>query len=342
MKDINKIYLIKTILTSNIYLVVFFKLLTLNGLTENQIIYAISAGTFFMIFGDAISSFLVDKYGPRRVVMVGSLLQASAIFFLPFCTSLTHLLLIELVIGISFPIIYGADSKWIIANSNNTKAEYFNQSLLWVSQLISAFLGCLLINTPELGCYLSSLLYFVGFVLAYFTKDIDRKDVAFNGFSFKNLKLLIRKTSPFYFILFIISLGIASTSSWVFQMFALQVLEKSEIYFGIIQISAALFSLLGNILAQKFNRLPNKIDFYFLLGFLGIYLLSFTVFDVFILSLILLCIILIIRGSINAIAKVHIVNKATKNDPVAIWIFFLNGGTKIIQTITLIMLGYFM
>ncbi|WP_145993732.1 MFS transporter, partial [Tenacibaculum finnmarkense] len=92
MKDLNKIFLIKTILTSNVYLIVFFKLLTSNGITQEQIIYAISLGTFFMIFGDAISSFLVDKFGPKRIVMIGSLLQAVAVFLLVFCTTLNQLM----------------------------------------------------------------------------------------------------------------------------------------------------------------------------------------------------------------------------------------------------------
>ncbi|WP_219618433.1 hypothetical protein, partial [Tenacibaculum finnmarkense] len=281
-------------------------------------------------------------FGPKRIVMIGSLLQAVAVFLLVFCTTLNQLMVIEVIIGLSFPIIYGADSKWIIANKGDEKSEYFNQSLLWISQLVSAFIGCLLINTPEIGCYLSSFLYLIGFILAYFTKDINRKETVFLNFSISNFKQLLTKISPFYFFIFIIALGVASTSSWVFQMFALEVLEKSEIYFGIIQISAALFSLLGNFFAQKLNRLPRKKDVYFLGLILILYIISFTVFNFLILNLILLCIILIIRGAINAITKVYIVNKASASDPIAIWMFFVNGGAKVFQTLTLVLLGSFM
>jgi MFS family permease len=125
-----------------------------------------------MIVGDFLTIFLVDRFGPKRPIICAACIQSISVLLLVNCNSPAMLNVIEILIGLSFPAILGADSKWLRAVCpKNARYEKYNQMTFWGAQVLSAGIGASLINNPEVAHYVSASCYLLGALLACSLKE---------------------------------------------------------------------------------------------------------------------------------------------------------------------------
>ncbi|MFB2771088.1 MFS transporter [Pelatocladus sp. BLCC-F211] len=335
----HKIYLLKLLLCSNIYLIIFFQLLLDNGLSSNEIVNAISFGTICMLVGDILSSLFADSFGPKKIILTAALVQALSVYLLPKCSSFEQLLAIEFLIGISFPTIYGSDSKWLKHICSKDKySEKKNQSVFWLSQFASALIGCLLLGYPIIACYLSMCLYLIGFFICLQLPDVPSNLATNYLFNFKLIVEWIFKENKIKSILFYGSImGILNSYSWLLQYYVTKDYAKVPIVFAIIQVIGAGLSLTGSLLSKKqINRGYLLHMVYGVMGFYLYYTFSSTVFALW-LSIGLG---LLLRGMLSVVARNSLLSNYHAQQPIASLIFTLTGTARIVQAITLYIISF--
>ncbi|MDQ3700592.1 MAG: hypothetical protein M3442_06695 [Chloroflexota bacterium] len=314
---------------SNIYLVVFFKLLVRNGLSLEEILQAIAVGTVAMVLGDGLTSHLVDRYGPRRPVLVGALIQTAAVAWLPVCSTFAGLVVLEVLIGVSFPAIYGADSKWLrYLVDRGSFPERTNQSMLWVSQLVSAALGCLLLSWEDVACYVSAALYLAGAGVCFFTPDIPpRKGPSLQPATVVELftgEIGARRLARL--IAYGSLLGLMGVSSWLLQYRAFRDFADTPLLFGLVQLLAAGTSLVGSVLP------PGRAVEWSALALLSValYVVS-RVAGQSDIGWVAIAFGLLARGAIVVVARERVLAGLGYHQPIARLVFVLNGVAKVSQ-----------
>ena len=329
------ILILKALLTSNIYLPCFFVLLKQNGLENVSILAALSLGTIVMIVGDFLTSFLVDRFGPKRPIICAACIQSISVLLLVNCNSSAMLNMIELLIGLSFPAILGADSKWLRAVCpKNARYEKYNQMTFWGAQVLSAGIGASLINKPELAHYVSASCYLLGALLACSLKECSPNSGNFS------LKMTLMETKRIIFSKYrlILSqsflLGTLGTSSWLFQEKMSSFATGNATSYLSLQLLLPISAFLTTFLTSRQCR------FWYLAGMLsvmGIYLTphlssAYLILLIFVLAS-------AARGILSIITREQITIGLTFNAPIATLIFIASSGAKLVQCLTMMALA---
>lgn len=328
-----KLLLVKLFLCANPYLIVFFPMLQANGLSSPEILSAISIGTIVMIAGDGMTSYFVDKFGPKRPVIAASFIQALTILLLSVCSTYELLILFEILMGLSFPAIYGADSKWLkmLAPSDNNR-EKLNQNIFWVSQLVSAVLGCLLLHFPVFLCIFNALLYMIGAFLCLKLEDAARSGSARYSIQSHSFKLTESWKSIFIYGFL---MGSVAISSWFLQAESSKY-THSLYLFSFLQIAGSILSLTGSLIKANIQKI-----------WIALALSSILLYPVFGLSgwsygiWLAIGIGLLARGAIGVLSRNKVLGALDSSGPVATVNFFLGGWAKVVQALLLLGLSSF-
>nr|WP_146195936.1 MFS transporter [Nostoc commune] len=292
-----------------------------------------------MLVGDIFSSLFADFFGPKKIILTAALLQALSVYLLPECSSFEQLLVIEFIVGISFPTIYGSDSKWLKHICSKDKySENKNQFVFWLSQFASALIGCLLLEYPAITCYLSMCLYLIGFFICLQLPDIP-SNLATKYYL--NLKLIVEwifkgdKLNTILFYGFI--MGILNSFSWLLQYHAAKDYAKVPIVFAIIQVIGAGLSLTGSLLSKK--QINRSYLLHMVYGVMGLYL-YYTFSSTILVLWLSIGLGLLLRGMISVIARNSLLSNCHAQQPIASLVFTLTGTARIVQAIILYIISF--
>ncbi len=132
---------------------IFFPYLLSQGLEKSQILIAISIGSIVMILGDAVLSYVSDKFSIKITLVVSTVLQVVSMIVLLNCNNFGKLLFFEILMGFSFPGIYEASSKLLKMAQKEKYHEKYNQIFFWTSQFLACLLGSSLLLYPKFVIY---------------------------------------------------------------------------------------------------------------------------------------------------------------------------------------------
>lgn len=263
MKKDNAVYVLKFVLSFNPYFIIFFPFLLSNGFSGVEILTAVSIGTWTMILGNFLSSFVVDYFGPKRPMLIFSLLQGIVLIFLLFVDDFLGLIIFEVGVGLSFPAIYGADSKWLkflhrSEPNNKISTEKRNQMFLWIAQIASVAFGVLFLEIPSILIGINALVYFFAIPLILILPDITSRSDSKPKLGLENNGIVLgdrtQIKSVSVFLLLSLGFGFLASFTWLFQ-YLLSDLSQNEIFlFALLQLLGATLSLLGNSLPPSFRR----------------------------------------------------------------------------------------
>lgn len=326
------VLLLKGLLCSNAYLVVFFPMLIARGLSSEDVLQAIALGTITMVVGDLLSSLVVDRFGPRRPVIVAAVFQAMSMLMLAVCDTKFELFVFELLMGLSFPVIYGADSKWLKHLSVDECHESANQKVFWLSQALSALLGCIFFRYSTFLCVLNAGLYLYA---AYFATKLP--DVPQTRQNFASAGSLLRQRS-LVLLGFGIFVGLLNSASWLLQMHSTKTFQNIPLFFGLLQLVGASLSYGGSFInirrthALCFSALGIVLLYIFTACSPGESASNWIIFPVLFGGLIL-------RGTMNVKARKELLQGVPSSGPVSTLNFCLGGLAKITQSAALMALS---
>lgn len=336
MSSVRRVYLTKLCLCANPYLPVFFVLLASNGISRNAASSAVAIGTMAMFAGDALTSALSDRFGPRRVVAVCGLLQALAVAFLPSCSTVTELCWLEVLIGLAFPAIHGADSKWLRHLSEGASGERGNQSITWTSQLLSAAVGGTLLSHPTYACYLSGLLYVIGAALTLTLPDIARRLQCTTGSQrVTSLWSVLTRDRIHSIMSFAVLLGAVNTAPWLLQFHASAMYESQPVAFCLVQVLGAGLSIVG---AAYHTETRTRVMFFLICLFAIVYAFA-SWQDTSPLIWLPIAAGMILRGSVSVAARDVVLSGIESTGPMATLTTTLNAQSKVVQATLLALLG---
>ena len=336
MRVVDRVYMAKACLCANPYLPVFFVLLTGNGLTRGEIISAIAFGSFAMILGDLVSSALCDWLGPKRVVITAAIVQATVIGLLPVCATAIQLYALEFVIGLSFPAIHGADSKWLKHLLAGAYSERCNQAIAWASQLGSAIIGGCLIRWPIVACGVSVLAYTVGLLICIWLPDVRpparklaKSDDSFRHAAHQMFIPLLR---------FSILLGLCNSAFWILQAHADKTFASLPVMFVMIQVVGAALSLTGSLASGVLLRGHRSTV---AVGMIAATYVVCAVAQVEIAIWLSIGAALFVRGGVSVLAREAVLADIPPNGPVATIATALAVKAKLVQGASLALISRF-
>ncbi len=329
-----EILFIKALLTSNIYLPCFFLLLEKNGLDNGSILSAISLGTIAMIAGDFLTSFLVDRFGPKIPIICAACVQSISVFLLTKCTSTSALNIIEILIGLSFPAILGADSKWLRAVCpQNASYEKYNQMTFWGTQVISAGIGALLLRHAVIAHYISAFMYLLGAVLAFNLKNcLGKRENTSLKMTFIEIKMAIMHKYRLFMAQAIL-LGTLGTSSWLFQAKIASAATGHSVNFIILQLLLPISAFATTFLKSEKHLYWTLFS---VLAAFGIYMIPYISSWHFILPILIFA--SAARGILSIVAREKITAGLDSSAPIATLIFVSSSCAKLVQSLSMMVL----
>lgn len=337
MSSMKRVYLVKLCLCANPYLPVFFVLLASNGISRSAASTAIAIGTLAMFVGDVLTSALSDRFGPRRVVAVCGLFQAIAIGLLPSCSSVGELCWIEVMIGLTFPAMHGADSKWLRHLSTSPSAERWSHSIAWTSQLLSAAVGGMLLFRPTYACYLSAAIYVFG---AFQTQRLpDIKHDLIRVCDHRQPQAIRAVLTPERLqdtIVFSLLLGTVNSVPWLLQLHASAMYTDHPFVFCLIQMLGAVLSIAGSLFHNSGTR--KRVIVVLVLIIASVYIYAVQKFSSPILWLPIAAG-MVLRGSVSVAARESVLAGIDSTGPVASVTMIVNAQSKVVQAVLLAILG---
>jgi hypothetical protein len=319
------VLLAKFLLTSNIYYVSFFILLEHRGFDSATVLRAVGFGSLCMLLGDFVTSFLTDAIGPKRPVFWGAVFQGISTLYLAQTQTVTQLYIYEFIMGISFPSIYGADSKWLrVIDQELFNLEKKNVGVMWLSFLASNVVGCLFLKAPVVSCYVSTAVYFAGALVVLSLPDIQTPGLGF----FKSLSY-VTKERLVTVIIYALCFGVLSCFPWMTQAFIAKYMQARPEMFAIAQVGQASLLFLGTWTAHV--KVPVAVTV------VGVALIvsAYLIFKAPLIVGLILCMSLYARGATALAARFHVLKGLQAKDPVATVLFIFQAGSKIVQAIAL-------
>lgn len=332
MNSIFRVYATKTCLCANPYVPVFFVVLTRNGLNEAEVASAIALGTLTMLLGDGLTGLLSDCFGPRRVVSICGVLQGISICSLPWCHNVTTLYGVEILIGLTFPAIHGADSKWLRRLDVDCHSERLNQAMTWSSQLISGIIGGMLVLHPDLVCMMSAAIYASGAMICLTLPDIssdrtvprdDQSKTEFRVFTWSRIGAIM---------LFGILLGCTNAVPWLLQFHASTSWSGHPMIFAGIQVAGSALSIAGSFFHGRL--LPGRIACVGTIVIVMVYPVL-AVRDSTVLIWIPIGVGMLLRGSLSVAARESVLSGIPADAPVASLVATVNAQSKLAQAVCL-------
>ncbi len=324
---VKRIFGIKFLLCINAYLIIFFKLLLSKGLSRNEILSGIAFGTSVMILGDGVSSLAVDRWGPKRPIILAGVVQAISLGVLAYAKNYSDLILFELLMGVSFPVIYGADSKWLRFHGQGASGiERANQMAFWSAQFASAVVGVLAQNFGVWVCLGNGFLFLMGSLFASVTPDVVPSRTVREKF------LPIELHRVLSLLRFGALMGASSLPYWYAQS-QIPIWSGSSIStFSVFQVVLAVLPLIGCI----WNPKPKHAVVIFSFAVVVFLVSSWANYPVGI--FVSLVVAIITRGAISVFSRTTPLASARADAPIATWNFLLNGTAKMVQSVFIYLL----
>ena len=333
MNTLKSVFRVKFLLSLNPYIILFFPLLIEKGLDGEEVLLAIAIGTWVMVFGNFVTSYIVDIFGPKRPMIIFAFLQGLVQLSLLFVKSLNSLILFEVGMGISFPAIYGVDSKWLRflhhnENNNALKNEKVSQMLLWLAQIISVLIGLFFLRRASLVIILNSLFYFSAVPILWKLPDIPhQKRKPINKIRITGILRNIRSEPSQLLLLFLLSIsfGFVASFSWLFQYVLKDYAFNGEITFAFLQLAGATLSLAGNAFSAHLKKNHGIIIVFFMI-IIGLFFSLYIKNTYVLLSIALLA--LFARGAINLSIRENIHRNGLFSNHIATAIAISGGVSK--------------
>jgi MFS family permease len=140
-----QLYLIKIAKWFNLVMPIVVLFYQDNGLSMSQIFLLKSVYSIAMVVAELPSGYLADVWGCRRTILVGAILGTIGIIIYSISSDFASFMVAEVILGIGFSFISGADSALLYDSlkTQNREKEYikFEGSITSVGNFAEAFAG---------------------------------------------------------------------------------------------------------------------------------------------------------------------------------------------------------
>lgn len=324
------------------------------GLDLSQIIYLSLVWTITAFICDVPSSYLADKFGRKKLIMVGILLTSLSTFLLFFANGFPYFILTYIIGAAGYSFFMGADHALLYDSlkevgdenlSNRVAGKYFSSASL--PKIFMPFLGSLIAKSLLPSQFLILVaIDFVGtilsFVMASFITEPKIESIKVKGLGLlkEGFKLISSDKTLLKFALNKILIFQAAFVYWRVYQVLLKNAGMQTIYLGVIYVvfQGMLFLMFWN--TEKVQNKIGKMNFMLLPQIIGFIAILASLLTSNLVILFISCILLLFVGTIRDPLFLSIMQTRIPSFNRATATSTLNTIKNIIDIPLLILVGY--